>query len=76
MMLKVIFVEGYYGLGEKEIEYEIMEGRSLGEFVRIGRVEDVGEEKRVWKVKKEVSECGRLERLLRRFGELLNGKGV
>lgn len=75
-MLKVLFVEGYYGLSEDEIEYEIVEGRSLGKFVGIECVEDVGEEKRVWKYGEVVRNRGVYEKVFWEFDSLMESKGV
>ena len=76
LMFKVIFLQRYYGLGDKQIQYQIIDRTSFRQFLGIRTVEDVPDEKTVWNVKNQLSQSGTFDTLFTTFREFLNAKGL
>lgn len=76
LMFKVIFLQRYYGLGDKQIQYQIIDRTSFRQFLSIRTVEDVPDEKTVWNVKNQLSQSGTFDTLFTTFREFLNAKGL
>ncbi len=63
LMFKVMFLQRLYGLGDHQIEYQIKDRTSFREFLDIVTVDDVPDEKTVWKYKEMLSQDGTFDRL-------------
>lgn len=75
-MFKVIFLQRYYGLGDHQIQYQIIDRTSFRQFLGIHTVEEVPDEKTVWAYKNKLAEDGTFARLFDEFRDFLNGKGL
>ena len=75
-MLKVLFLQRLYNISDHQIEYQIKDRMSFREFLDIQSVDDVPDEKTVWKYKNIMSESGVSERLFAKFNEQLNSMGL
>lgn len=75
-MLKVLFLQRLYNISDHQIEYQIKDRMSFREFLDIQSVDDVPDEKTVWKYKDVMSESGVGERLFAKFNEQLASMGL
>lgn len=75
-MMKVLFLQRLYGLGDNQIEYQIKDRMSFREFLDIRNVEDVPDEKTVWKYKDILSETGTWDSLFTQFNKYLDTLGL
>ena len=79
LMFKVIFLQRYYGLGDHQIEYQIIDRTSFREFLNIHTVSDVSDvpdEKTVWACKNKLVKAGVFDTLFDDFRQLLDAKGL
>lgn len=76
LMFKVIFLQCYYGLGDHQIEYLIIDRTSFREFLNIRTVSDVPDEKTVWACKNKLVKAGVFDTLFDDFRQLLDAKGL
>ena len=76
LMFKVMFLQRLYGLGDHQIEYQIKDRTSFREFLGIVTVDDVPDEKTVWKYKEMLSQDGTFDRLFKQFNAYLDAKGL
>lgn len=75
-MLKVLFLQRLYNISDHQIEYQIKDRMSFREFLDIQSVDDVPDEKTVWKYRDIMSESGIGEKLFAKFNEQLNSMGL
>lgn len=76
LMFKVIFLQRYYGLGDKQIQYQIIDRTSFRQFLGMHTIDDVPDEKTVWKVKNTLSKAGTFDALFDKFRSYLDSKGL
>jgi len=76
LMFKVIFLQRYYGLGDKQIQYQIIDRTSFRQFLGIHTVDEIPDEKTVWHVKNLLGKAGTFDVLFDRFREYLDRKGL
>ena len=76
LMFKVIFLQRYYGLGDKQIQYQIIDRTSFRQFLGIHTVDEIPDEKTVWHVKNILSKAGTFDALFDKFRSYLDGKGL
>lgn len=75
-MFKVIFLQRYYGLGDHQIQYQIIDRTSFRQFLGIHTVSEIPDEKTVWAVKDKLAKDGTFDRLFDEFRLFLDGKGL
>ena len=76
LMFKVIFLQRYYGLGDEQIQYQIIDRTSFRQFLGIHTVDEIPDEKTVWHVKNLLSKAGSFDVLFNRFRSYLDDKGL
>lgn len=76
LMFKVIFLQRYYGLGDKQIQYQIIDRTSFRQFLGIHTVDEIPDEKTVWHVKNILSKAGTFDALFDKFRSYLDSKGL
>ena len=76
LMFKVIFLQRYFGLGDHQIQYQIIDRTSLRQFLGIHTVAEVPDEKTVWACKDKLSSDGTFDRLFDEFHSFLDSKGL
>ena len=76
LMFKVIFLQRYYGLGDKQIQYQIIDRTSFRQFLGIHTVDEIPDEKTVWNVKNTLSKAGTFDALFDKFRSYLDSKGL
>lgn len=76
LMFKVIFLQRYYGLGDHQIEYQIVDRTSFRQFLGIHTVAEVPDEKTVWACKEKLCKSGTFDKLFDEFRAYLDQKGL
>ena len=76
MMFKVFFLQRYYGLSDKQIQYQIIDRSSFRKFLGIRTVDEIPDEKTIWNVKNILSKKGTFDMLFSKFREFLDEKGL
>ena len=76
LMFKVIFLQRYYGLGDHQIEFQIIDRTSFRKFLGIHTVREVPDEKTVWLCKDRLTKAGVFESLFNDFRKVLDSKGL
>lgn len=76
LMFKVIFLQRYYGLGDHQIQYQIIDRTSFRQFLGIHTVDEVPDEKTVWACKNRLAEDGTFDRLFDKFRSYLDSLGL
>ena len=71
-MFKVLFLQRLYGMSDPQIEYHIKDRTSFRDFLDIQSVDDVPDEKTVWKYKDALAQSGTYDSLFKRFNEYLD----
>lgn len=76
LMFKVIFLQRYYGLGDHQIQYQIIDRTSFRQFLGINTAAEVPDEKTVWACRNKLSENGTFDKLFDKFRSFLDEKGL
>jgi len=76
LMLKVLFLQRYYGLGGHQIQYQMVDRTSFRQFLGIHTVREVPDEKTVWAYREALSVDGTFDELFSDFREFLDPKGL
>jgi IS5 family transposase len=76
MMFKIIILQRYYGLGDKQIEYQIIDRTSFKEFLGLETGDKVPDEKTVWVFRENLIKSGLVEILFKQFTEYLLNRGL
>lgn len=76
LMFKVLFLQRYYGLGDHQIQYQIVDRTSFRNFLGIGSVEEVPDEKTVWKYREALTVSGVYDRLFAMFRTYMEEQGL
>lgn len=76
LIFKVIFLQRYYGLGDHQIEYQIIDRTNFREFLNIHTVSNVPNEKTVWACKNKLVKARVFDTLFDDFRQLLYAKGL
>jgi len=75
-MFKILFLQRYYGLGDHQIQYQIVDRASFRKFLGIHTVMEVPDEKTVWACKEKLSKSGAFDLLFSDFRAFLDAKGL
>ena len=75
-MFKVLFLQRLYGMSDPQIEYHIKDRTSFRDFLDIQSVDDVPDEKTVWKYKDALAQSGTYDELFKRFNSYLDSIGL
>lgn len=71
MMFKIMILQRYYGLGDKQIEYQIIDRTSFKKFLGLESGDKVPDEKTVWSFREQVTNAGLVEILFKEFRDYL-----
>lgn len=75
-VFKLLFLQGLYGMSDPQIEYHIKDRTSFRDFLDIQSVDDVPDEKTVWKYKDALAQNGTYDELFKRFNRYLDSIGL
>ena len=76
LMFKIMFLQRYYGLGDHQIQYQIIDRTSFRQFLGIQTVTEVPDEKTVWACKNKLASDGTFDSLFAEFRSFLDSKGL
>ena len=76
LMFKILILQRYYGLGDKQIEYQILDRLSFKNFLCIATGDKVPDEKTVWLFRENATQTGLIEELFAEFKNYLEVKGL
>ena len=74
MMFKILILQRYYGLGDKQIEYQIIDRTSFKKFLLIETGDKVPDEKTVWMFREGLTRSGLIETIFLQFNQYLEAK--
>jgi len=76
MMFKILILQRYYGLGDTQVEYQILDRLSFKKFLGLESGDKVPDEKTVWAFRETLTSKGLIEKLFAEFRNYLQAKGL
>lgn len=76
MMFKILILQRYYGLGDTQIEYQILDRLSFKKFLGIESGDKVPDEKTVWAFRENMTNSGLVEDIFKQFTDFLGAKNL
>jgi IS5 family transposase len=76
MMFKIMILQRYYGLGDSQIEYQILDRLSFKKFLGIESGDKVPDEKTVWLFRENLTNKGLVEDIFAQFNLYLENEGL
>jgi len=76
MMFKIMILQRYYGLGDKQVEYQIIDRSSFKKFLGLESGDKVPDEKTVWLFRENLTKTGVIELLFSQFIKFLEDKNL
>lgn len=76
MMFKIMILQRYYGLGDTQIEYQILDRLSFKKFLGLESGDKVPDEKTVWLFRENLTKSGLIEKIFEQFTKFLMSKGL
>jgi len=74
LMFKILILQRFYGLGDKQIEYQILDRTSFKIFLGLESGDKVPDEKTVWAFRENITKSGLIEDLFVQFNAFLEAK--
>jgi len=74
LMFKILILQRYYGLGDKQVEYQILDRNSFKNFLGLATGDIVPDEKTVWSFRERITKTGLVEDLFEQFKNYLEQK--
>ena len=71
MLFKILILQRYYGLGDSQVEYQILDRTSFKTFLGLETGDKVPDEKTVWSFRERVTKKGLVEELFEQFASFL-----
>ncbi len=76
MMFKIMILQRYYGLGDTQVEYQIIDRMSFKKFLGLESGDKVPDEKTVWLFRENLTKSGVVEMLFIQFTKFLEEKNL
>lgn len=67
LLFKILILQRYYGLGDNQVEYQILDRTSFKAFLGLETGDKVPDEKTVWSFRERITKTGLVEELFERF---------
>lgn len=67
LLFKILILQRYYGLGDSQVEYQILDRTSFKAFLGLSTGDKVPDEKTVWSFRERVTKTGLVEKLFDQF---------
>ena len=74
MLFKILILQRYYGLGDSQVEYQILDRISFKTFLGLATGDKVPDEKTVWSFRERLTKTGLVEELFEHFVSFLEEK--
>ncbi|MBF0208228.1 MAG: IS5 family transposase, partial [Oligoflexia bacterium] len=71
LMFKILILQRYYGLGDKQVEYQILDRTSFKNFLGLNTGDKIPDEKTVWAFRENITKSGLIEDLFAQFKHFL-----
>src|SRR5215468_8200729 len=75
LMFKVLVLQALYTLSDEQTEFQLRDRLSFMRFVGLELHEPVPDAKTIWLYREQLKRAGAIEKLFRRFDEVLTAKG-
>ena len=75
-MFKILILQRYYGLGDKQVEYQILDRTSFKNFLGLDTGDKIPDEKTVWAFRENLTKTGLTEDLFHEFKSFLETKAL
>jgi transposase len=76
LMFKIILLQRYYGLGDKKVEYQIIDRTSFKRFLGLETGDKVPDEKTVWAFREQLTKTSLVDELFGQFIGYLKSNGL
>jgi IS5 family transposase len=76
MMFKIMILQRYYGLGDTQVEYQILDRLSFKKFLGLESGDKVPDEKTIWLFRENLTKSGLVEDIFEQFTQFLESKGL
>lgn len=76
MMFKIMILQRYYGLGDTQMEYQILDRTSFKNFLGLETGDKVPDEKTIWSFRESLTTQGVVEEVFAQFTNFLEHKGL
>lgn len=76
IMFKIMILQRYYGLGDTQIEYQILDRISFKKFLGLESGDKVPDEKTVWVFRENLTNSGLVVEIFEKFTQYLETKGL
>lgn len=74
MLFKILILQRYYGLGDSQVEYQILDRTSFKVFLGLETGDKVPDEKTIWSFRERITKTGLVEELFEQFTSFLEEK--
>ncbi|TAH01185.1 MAG: IS5 family transposase [Sphingobacteriales bacterium] len=74
LMFKILILQRYYGLGDKQVEYQILDRMSFKNFLGLETGDKIPDEKTVWAFREQLTKFGLIEVIFNEFKSFLEEK--
>ena len=74
LMFKIMILQRYYGLGDKQVEYQVIDRLSFKQFLGLETGDKVPDEKTVWLFRENLTKSGVIELLFNEFISFLENE--
>lgn len=76
LMFKILILQRYYGLGDKQIEYQILDRMSFKNFLQLETGDKVPDEKTIWAFRETLTKLSIIEDVFKEFRNFLESKNL
>jgi IS5 family transposase len=76
LMFKILILQRFYGLGDTQIEYQILDRLSFKKFLGLESGDKVPDEKTVWAFREVLTSKGLIRKLFNQFRDYLGSEGL
>jgi len=76
MLFKILILQRYYNLGDRQVEYQIVDRTSFKKFLGLDTGDKAPDEKTVWSFRERLTQTGTTDDLFELFISHLSQKGL
>ena len=76
LLFKILILQRYYGLGDSQVEYQILDRTSFKAFLGLETGDKVPDEKTIWSFRERVTKTGLVEELFGQFTSFLEEQAL
>ncbi len=76
LLFKILILQRYYGLGDSQVEYQILDRTSFKAFLGLSTGDKVPDEKTVWLFRERLTKTGLVEELFEQFTSFLEEQAL